>query len=170
MITDLERHSAGIESHQEALHLYLDGDLPVAEQPRLFCHLADCETCRRLMDAVMEFRRMSRRDVCEVPPEVDHAIFGELNKSATRDNRRDRYWDRRPLWQSRRTVSLRTGTLCAVLLFGAGLLFPHDTAVLPDATVVTETAEDLQPTAVYVNNVLYFMAPDLFIEASQADD
>ncbi len=154
----------------QALHLYLDGELHAHEQPWLFCHLADCETCRRLMDAVMEFRRMSRRDVCEVPPDVDHAIFEELKKSATRSNRRDRYWDRRPLWQVRQTVSLRTGMLCALLLFGAGLLFPHDTGVLPDDSVVTEMPEELQMGASYVNNVLYVMTPGLVIEASQADD
>ena len=45
---------------EEALNLYMDGELPLAEQPVLFTHLSTCDPCRHILGAMMEFRRMSR--------------------------------------------------------------------------------------------------------------
>ena len=65
---------------EEALNLYMDGELPFAEQPVLFAHLATCDPCRRMLGAMMEFRRMSRQEVCPVPPAVDEAFFRRLDE------------------------------------------------------------------------------------------
>ncbi len=114
------------EAMEEALNLYMDGELPFGEQPLLFAHLATCDQCRRIMGSMLEFRRMSRQETFVVPPAIDDAIFKRLHQVKKRSKRVDRYWDRRPLWQARTPVSLRAAALAAVMLFGAGLMFPQE--------------------------------------------
>lgn len=120
---------------EEALTLYLDGELPYAEQPLLFAHLATCDRCRRILGAMMEFRRMSRQEVFHVPPAIDEAFYKRLKEVKSRSKRVDRYMDRRPLWQwhLRAPVSLRVAAMAALLIFVAGLMLPQD-AGLPLAS------------------------------------
>lgn len=129
------------QAMEEALNLFIDGELPFDEQPGLFTHLATCDQCRRTLSAMMEFRRMSRQEVTLVPPAVDEAFFHRLDEIKARSHRVDRYQDRRPLWQTRTPVSLRVATMAAVLLFGAGLFFPQ-TAGEPFATAPIEVQEE----------------------------
>ena len=129
------------QAMEEALNLYMDGELPFTEQPGLFAHLATCDQCRRILGAMMEFRRMSRQEVCPVPPAVDEAFFHRLDEIKARSHRVDRYEDRRPLWQTRAPVSLRAATMAAALLFGAGLFFPQ-TAGEPFSVAPVEVQEE----------------------------
>ena len=153
------------EAMEEALNLYMDGELPFGEQPLLFAHLATCDRCRRIMSSMLEFRRMSRQEVMPVPPAVDEAIFERLNEVKERSSRIDRYWDRRPLWQKRATVSLRAAALAAVLLFSAGLMFPQDAGTPITVTaVVTEEEHVEQGSTVRFQNV-YVFYPGLTVEA-----
>jgi len=68
-------------THEEALNLFLDGELFSCDQADLFAHMAACETCREGMNAVMEFRRMSRQEVLHVPPIADEAVLARLELS-----------------------------------------------------------------------------------------
>lgn len=161
----LETSSCGAAG-DEALNLYIDGELPVEKQAELFHHLASCEPCRRFMGAMMEFRRMSRCECLTVPSALDDAFFKVLDKSKQRSRRRDRYADRRPLWQVRGTVSLRAGLLFAVLLFGAGLLFPHNAGMQPK-----ERLELYKGAGELTNqHVMYVFYPGLTIEVARGNE
>ena len=152
---------------EEALNLYMDGELPFAEQPGLFAHLATCDRCRHVLGALMEFRRVSRQEVCTVPPAADDAFFRRLDEIKGRSHRVDRYMDRRPLWQTRGSVSLRVATMAAVLLFGAGLFFPQTTgesfSVVP-VEVQEERVEFYPLVPVYV------ITPGVTVEAPKFVD
>jgi anti-sigma factor RsiW len=154
------------DEREEALNLYLDGELPFAEQPLLFAHLAVCDQCRRMMEAMMTFRRMSRQEAFPVPPAVDEAILGRLQQVKKRPTRIDRYWDRRPLWQIRATMSLRAAALAAMLLFGAGLMFPQDVGFPMTSQAVVVEQEQVEPAnTVRIHDVLYVFYPGLTVEA-----
>lgn len=148
---------------EEALNLYIDGELPVDAQPEFFHHLASCESCRRFMSVMMDFRRMSRCEGLVVPSALDNAFFKMLDKSKKRSRRRDRYADRRPLWQVRGTISLRTGLLFAVMLFGAGLLFPHTAGIQSKARLELRELSG-EPGS---QHVMYVFYPGLTIEAAR---
>ena len=153
---------------EEAVNLFIDGQMAFAEQSRLFAHMAECEDCRRTMGAMMEFRRMSRQESLLVPPALDETILTRLELARQRTNFRDRYWDRRPLWNARATLSLRTGAMLAVLLFGAGFLFPHETG--PTDVEVPSVQVVEVPSEARVVNVLYVFYPGLTIEASRSEE
>lgn len=161
----LETSNCGA-SGEEALNLYIDGELPVDAQPELFNHLASCKPCRRFMGAMMTFRRMSRCDCLAVPSALDNAFFKMLDKSRKRSIRRERYADRRPLWQARGTISLRAGLLFAGMLFGAGLLFPHSAGIQPQERLeLHEGAGELAN-----QHVMYVFYPGLTIEVARGNE
>ena len=157
------------EEMEEALNLYMDGELAFGEQPLLFAHLATCDCCRRILSSMLEFRRMSRQEAMSVPPAVDEAIFERLNQVKERSTRIDRYWDRRPLWQKRASVSLRAAALAAVMLFGAGLMFPQDVGTPLAVTAVVSEDEHVEQGNTYViqRDVMYVFYPGLTVEASR---
>lgn len=152
---------------EEALHLYLDGELPFEEQPLLFAHLAECDQCRHLMGSMMTFRRMSRQEAFPVPPAVDEAFFQRLNLVKSRSKRVDRYMDRRPLWQVRAPISLRAAAMAAVVVFVAGLMFPHDIG----DRIVSTTVQGEEEQVEYINVIrippeaVYVFYPGLTVEA-----
>ena len=149
---------------EEALNLYMDGELSLAEQPVLFAHLATCDPCRHILGAMMEFRRMSRQEVCLVPPAFDEAFFHRLDEISGRSHRVDRYQDRRPLWQSRATVSLRVATMASVLLFCAGLFFPQTAGEPLVAKHVELQEERVVPTLI---EPVYVITPGVTVEADK---
>lgn len=151
---------------EEALNLYIDGELPVEAQPKLFHHLASCEPCRRFMGAMMDFRRMSRCDCLAVPSALDNTFFKMLDKSKKRSRRRDRYADRRPLWQVRGTISLRAGLLFAVMLFGAGLLFPHNAGIQSKGRLELRELSG-EPGS---QHVMYVFYPGLTVEVARGNE
>ena len=112
---------------------------------------------------------MSRQESFPVPPSVDDAIFERLNQVKKRSKRIDRYWDRRPLWQVRASVSLRAAALAAVLLFGAGLMFPQDAGLPIAANVIEVEQEQVElPSEIAIQQqVLYVFYPGLTVEASK---
>ncbi len=112
---------------EEALNLYLDGELSAEMQPLLFAHLSACDTCRRRFDAVLRFRQMSRQEYLVVPPSVDDAFFEKLAQHRTMSLRVDRAADRRPLWNLRAPVTLRSALLVAIVLFFIGVMLPGST-------------------------------------------
>lgn len=159
------------EAMEEALNLYMDGELPFAEQPLLFTHLAACDRCRCIMGAMLEFRRMSRQEVLSVPSVVDEAIFERLNQVKKRSNRIDRYRDRRPLWQIRASMSLRAAALAAVMLFGAGLMFPQDIgSPLAVKAVVAQEEPVEEHSPILFPQVIYGYHPGLTVEAPRFDE
>ncbi len=108
----------------EALHRYLDGDLSFVQQPELFEHLASCKTCRRTMDSVLAFRRMSRQEYIALPPAADEVFFERLARLKLLTNQVDRREDRKPLWNVKRSISLRSALALAGVVFLVGLLVP----------------------------------------------
>lgn len=158
------------DAMEEALNLYIDGELPFGEQPLLFAHLSTCDHCRRIMGSMLEFRRMSRQEAFPVPPAIDDAIFGRLNQVKKRSNRIDRYWDRRPLWQTRASVSLRAAALVAVMLFSAGLMFPQDVgapvAVTTPVFVHEDHVVEYTPSPIQ-QSVMYVFYPGLTVESTR---
>jgi len=112
------------DGRMEALHAYLDGELAVKDQPALFEHLAACPGCRRTMDSVLAFRRMSRQEYMALPPSADETFFQKLAHLKEVSGRFDRSADRRPLWSARRSISLRSALLLAAVVFAVGLVVP----------------------------------------------
>jgi len=178
MKDSIQQAKAGTEgctpSHEERLQLYLDGEMPFDEQPALFAHLALCDGCRRTMDGVLTFRRMSRQEFLHLPPAADDIFFERLAQLKQRSDRVDRAAERRPLWYARKAVSLRSAVLTAVLVFMIGVFLPANATEEPP-TVFVEIEEELvefpvfqfpfrEPTAVYV------FYPGLTIEAPKSDE
>ncbi len=150
------------QAMEEALNLYMDGELPFAEQPVLFAHLATCDQCRHMLGAMMEFRRMSRQEVCLVPPAVDETFFRRLDEINGRSHRVDRYMDRRPLWQTRASVSLRVAAMAAVLLFCAGFFFPQTTG---EPLVIKRVELQEEHVVPVVIEPVYVITPGVTVEA-----
>jgi anti-sigma factor RsiW len=155
---------------EEALNLYLDGELSFAAQPALFQHLASCEACRRTMAAMLEFRRMSRQESIAVPAAADEAIFQQLERVKRRDERIDRAADRRPLWQARMPISLRAATTMALLLFLAGLFFPQAAGEPLPRPRVESVEERVEFAPAVRGEAVYVFYPGLTIEASRLHD
>ena len=123
-ISEPSKSSACTEKSVHALHGYLDGDLSFVQQPELFEHLASCKTCRRTMDSVLAFRRMSRQEYLALPPAADEVFFERLTRLKQLTDKVDRSEDRKPLWNAKRSVSLRSALALAGIVFLIGLLVP----------------------------------------------
>ncbi|WP_457654081.1 anti-sigma factor family protein [Rhodocaloribacter sp.] len=157
---------------EEALNLYLDGELSAEMQPFLFAHLSVCASCRRRFDAVLKFRRMSRQEYLAVPPSVDDAFFKKLARHKKVSLRVDRASDRRPLWNLRTPVTLRSAVIVAVVLFLIGVMLPGSTApedqartsVLGEEERVEFVDLELPPSRF---EAVYVFYPGLTIEAKQ---
>lgn len=157
----------------DALNLFVDGELALENQGPLFAHMAECLTCRRDLEHLMRFRRMTRFDHLPVSPAVDDAFFKRLDAVRVNRTRVDRASDRRPLWQHKTSVSIRAAALAAGLVFLAGLFFPSNTQPVGQGSVVgfDETIEvselSTTPTALAT---LYVFYPGLTVEAVQHED
>ncbi len=175
-------HNADVskDTALEALHAFLDGELSVADQSDLFGHLAVCSDCRQELEGVMKFRRMSRSENLTVPPALDAAMFKRLQKHKTMMTRIDRADDRRPLWNAKTVISLRTTVVTAMFLFLAGLFVPADTfEEYPSQTpvyqvegLVTGSDELIQFSDMDVlpgTNYVYVFYPGIDVEALSAD-
>jgi predicted anti-sigma-YlaC factor YlaD len=123
------------------IHRYLDSDLPVAEQPDLFEHLANCEACRDTMDSVMAFRRMSRQEYISLPPVADEQFFTRLAQLKSQNEKIDRSSDRAPLWSARRSVSVRAAVALAAAVFLFGLMLPMPDRTTKNAPLIQMSAE-----------------------------
>jgi anti-sigma factor RsiW len=65
-------------SAERRLNLFLDGELPSAEDAALFGHLAACADCRAQLSALMAFRRVIREEPLVVPPAADEGFLARL--------------------------------------------------------------------------------------------
>lgn len=169
----------GQPAMEETLNLYADGELPFNRQAELFAHLASCDACRRTLDGILSFRRLSRQENLVVPPALDDAFFKRLatHKAHTRV---DRAAARRPLWQLRWAVSLRAGVVAAVVVFTLGLLMPVNVqepyAEQPPMQLVVGEEELVElPPALAAepktrNETLYVFYPGLTIEADKDEE
>lgn len=154
-------------SMEEAVHLYIDGELPFELQPALFAHLAVDEEARRMLDAVLKFRRMTREDYLPVPPAADEAFFKRLASLQRQHRRIDRAAQRRPIWEHRTPVSFRAAVVAAALLFMAGLLFPVSAGeAAPQGYVVAQVERVELPTELErPSEYVYVFYPGLDVEA-----
>lgn len=110
--------------NQEELNLYLDGELPFSRQQALFSHMTTCQDCRSVMEAVLTFRRMSRQEYINLPPAADDRFFKRLAELKSAGDQRNRSLERAPLWQARRTISVRAGMSAVAVVFLFGVLLP----------------------------------------------
>ncbi len=151
----------------EAVNRYLDGVLPVAEQPELFRHLASCPGCRSMMDSVMAFRRVAREEYIAVPPSADERFFDRLADLKERNDRVDRAGDRESLWRSRRSVSLGTTVIMAFCLFVLGLYLPRSSPVSGPLVVGEQEMVDLEAPVWGLMNTVYVITPGVTVESQR---
>ena len=156
-------------THEESVHLFLDGELSNDALPDFFGHLTTCAGCRHLMNAMMDFRRMSRHHVVHVPPQADEAVLARLEELKHRRSPRDRYYERRPLWQTRASLSLRTCAILALLFFVSGIKVAYDTSIARSLSLLEESAPEYW-TASAPFGVQYVMHPGLLVEATRLPD
>lgn len=147
---------------EELVHSFLDGELNREQQPDVFAHLADCTVCRDTVDNVMRFRQISRQKHLPVPPVVDEEFLRKLERHKVQNRRRDRIEERRPLWQTRRLVSLRTALLAGGFLLGVGLLVPAVPKQAAQSFVVRGETEQVE-----FRDVIYVIYPGLTVEAAK---
>ena len=172
MPTPPPRVCSQADTSDEALNLFVDGELASEAQPALFAHLAECAGCRQTLEAVMHFRRMSRQETLDVPPAADDAFFKRLDAVKKSERRPNRAADRRPLWQARAPLSVRAVAMTAVLFFLTGLLVPVPTGdALPLPPVYIEAHQEGVDEARPVRReAVYVFYPGLTVEASQGDE
>ena len=162
---------------EDSLNRYIDGELEFDRQAALFAHLAVCPSCRRTLESVLAFRRLSRSETLAVAPAVDDAFFKRLARHRESHKHVDRAAERRPLWQSRAPISVRTGVAAAVIVFLLGLLVPSNldstVARLQPAVIGMQEIVELQPAATVLpraqSETLYVFYPGLTVEATKTD-
>lgn len=150
------------ERLEEAVNRFLDGDLPSDDQPGVFAHLARCSECRRMVDGVLRFRSMSRRERIRVPPAVDEAFFQKLEKHQRQNH--VRHAPRRFPRHKRRLVSLRSAVVAAIVLLSLGLLVPlgsQKESIRYNVRGVTEKVE--------FRDVIYVIYPGVTVEAAKVE-
>lgn len=147
---------------EELVHAFLDGELASERHSEVFVHLADCTQCRDTFNSVLQFRQMSRQEHLPVPPSVDEEFFRRLEQHKVQNDRRDRAADRRPLWQRRRLISLRTALLAGGFLIGLGLLVPSVPSHPAQSFVVRGETERVE-----FRDVIYVIYPGLTVEATK---
>ena len=159
----------------QALNEFLDGELGIDEQSALFAHLSECATCRRELEGVMQFRRINRSEHLVAPPALDAAMLTRLQKQKEIMNRIDRAEDRRPLWNVRRTVSIRATVLTVLLVFMMGLFYPAvEKSELASSGYVTGSDELIEfpdfDNSMWHTRTLYVFFPGLTVEASLEEE
>ncbi len=144
-----------LQSNQEMLVEYTDGVLPSENQVQLFMHLSTCETCRNVLDGVLTFRRWSRVESIQVPPQVDERILQKLDEIKDRDT--GALVDP-SLWNSKMSMTLRTWLFAAAIVFAFGITL--QAALGP--------SNDMNDQASYVNETaqpIYVFYPGVTVEA-----
>ena len=170
-ISDTQGAACSLDG-SDVLHRYLDGELSLDVQLELFEHMADCEGCRRMMESVLAFRRMSRQEYLAYPPAADDVFFERLALLKTRTEQVDREEDRKPLWNSRRSISLRSALALASIVFLIGLLVPMPARTDYATALIQFEVERVQfePTdSVVIESPIYHWVDGITVEATRAD-
>jgi len=152
------------------LQRYLDGELESKSQSSLFSHMSACGECRSMMDSVLVFRRMIRQEFISLPPAADDLFFSRLAELKQREEQISRTDDRSPLWNLRKSISMRAAVLAAVAVFIVGLLFPTPLRIEYVAPLITTEVERVSfPVE---QSVMYVFYPgiDVVASRSQIDD
>lgn len=157
------------ESLEAALNLFLDGEMPIDEQPELYTHLAGCASCRRYLDSMLFVRRAIRDEHLTVPPIVDETFFERLAAHKEVVSHAHHRLERRARRREQLPVVGRVVTLAmlVVIIVGgvvSGTLDAGDTsaAVIGEEELVNFPIENRtvrEPSAVYV------FYPGLTVEA-----
>ena len=113
------------EVGEDLVNRYVDAVLPSGEEPALFSHLADCESCRRLLDSVLLFRRQSRMERLVVPPEVDAGLMLLLERKRKESLVEAEHHERSPVWKRNFNLSRGTAAVLAFLLVAVGFTLPR---------------------------------------------
>jgi len=156
----------------EGLHSYLDGDLSFVKQPELFEHLASCKTCRRTMDSVLAFRRMSRQEYIALPPAADEVFFERLNRLKQQNDQVNRSADRKPLWDAKRSISLRSALALACIVFLVGLLVPMPARTDYATALIQLEVERVQfepSDSIIIETPIYYLGDGIMVEATRID-
>ena len=154
---------------EETLHQYVDGELAFEQQPALFSHLAACAACRRTLESVLTFRRLSRQEIVAVPPAVDDAFFQRLDQVKRRTERVDRQAARRPLWNARAPVSLGLAAVMAAFLFLAGVMVSEGTAEAAGPPLIVGMQEQID-FDLPRREAVYVFYPGLTVEATKLSE
>ncbi|GMQ80954.1 MAG: hypothetical protein BMS9Abin05_0383 [Rhodothermia bacterium] len=164
--------SACSKKSSEILHQYLDGELALDVQSSLFEHMADCESCRRMMESVLAFRRMSRQEFLAYPPAADDIFFERLAKLKKQSDQIDREEDRKPLWNAKRSISLRSALALASIVFLIGLFVPMPSRTNYATALIQFEVERVQfePTdSVVIESPIYHWVDGITVEAVRTD-
>jgi hypothetical protein len=137
--------------YQEHASLFIDGELDMKEQIKLFGHLTQCGTCQSFVDASVRMKELQRAEQINYPIELDEAILSKLvsDKSVVRTSRHD-VRERKYFWQKRITLPLSFAAATVIVAVIAGFLFGEifirksETQTLPASWLQTQT----QPTTV----------------------
>ncbi len=167
-ISEPDKSSACAKRSVEALHRYLDGDLSFVQQPELFEHLASCKACRRTMDSVLAFRRMSRQEYLALPPTADEVFFERLTRLKQLTEKVDRSEDRNPLWNRKRSVSLGSALTLAGFVFLIGLLVPMPARTQYATTLIQLEVERVQfepSDSIVIESPIYHWVDGITVEA-----
>lgn len=160
----------------EAVHAFADGELPLEVQPAVFSHLATCAECRRTLDSVLHFRRLSRQERIVVTPAADAAFLERLQQHKARKEAVNRSEDRQPLWRIRTSFSLRTGVLAMLFVFCLGLIVPSDRSESEESAAPLSLVEGFQepifPSQDSTDDrgMLYVFYPGLTVEADRFEE
>jgi len=69
------------ENQKEYLNQFIDGELDISGQIRLFQHLAGCQECRSFIDAAVRMKEIIRTEQVLFPPEIDEKVISRLPHS-----------------------------------------------------------------------------------------
>lgn len=158
-----------ISEQEQDLNLYLDGELPFERQAGLFSFLSRDDSARSLMDSVLLFRRMSRQEFISLPPAADDRFFARLARMKEGSSRFDRSQDRKPLWDTRKSISIRTFLAAVAAVFVIGLMLPTSSTG-PTAFLSQEEEQVFfnAPTIRVLQSYIYVFEPGLMIEAEKS--
>ena len=151
--------------YEEMIHLYADGELPFEQHSSLFAHLAQSEDARRLLESVMQFRRLSRQETFTVTPAMDAAFMHRLAQQRRVVSRVQRPPVRRTLWQRRARISLRTAALVGVGLLLVGFFGARPRIVQAPAVANASVQRVEEPPVVM--SAQYVFSPGVVVEAER---
>ena len=160
-------HSPCSPEWEDAVSAYADGELPSHRQAVLFGHLANCDACRRHLDVVLVFRRMSRAETLLVPPMADAALMARLDVLQKRGQEPD---ESRSLWEAKLKLDLGriAAALLVVFLLGAGITRVSNNV---PQTLVSAIQEQVIPrpaqTTIWRVEPVYVFYPGVTVEADK---
>jgi predicted anti-sigma-YlaC factor YlaD len=143
---------------QEAVSLFVDGELESENREGLFDHLSTCDDCRMFLQGLVQIREIIRQDVASFPERLDDAILDD-----SRPTRRN------AVWNASVRVPVPVAALAAVLIIVVGALVA-DFLLSPDRGVSQRVTSDLAAND-SPPNIIYALPPmDVTASASAESD